>query len=116
MPGLPGGKVGWIADYNDPMTFLDMWVTGNDNNLADWENAEYDRLIGSAAGSGDRAARSELMFEAEKILMDELPVVPIYYYTNPYLKKERVKGVIHLSFAILAESGPMWSKRCLSIF
>lgn len=96
-------RVGWIADYNDPMTFLDMWVTGNDNNLADWENAEYDRLIGSAAGSGDRAARSELVFEAEKILMDELPVVPIYYYTNPYLEKERVKGVIHPSFAILAE-------------
>jgi oligopeptide transport system substrate-binding protein len=96
-------RVGWIADYNDPMTFLDMWVTGNDNNLADWENAEYDRLIGSATGSGDRAVRNGLMFEAEKILMDELPIVPIYYYTNPYLERESVKGVIHPSFGILAE-------------
>jgi oligopeptide transport system substrate-binding protein len=96
-------RVGWIADYNDPMTFLDMWVTGNDNNLADWENAEYDRLIGAAAGEVDRAVRNGLMFEAERILMDQLPVVPVYYYTNPYLERDTVKGVIHPSFAIFAE-------------
>jgi oligopeptide transport system substrate-binding protein len=43
------------------------------------------------------------MFEAERILMDQLPVVPVYYYTNPYLERDTVKGVIHPSFAIFAE-------------
>lgn len=96
-------RVGWIADYNDPMTFLDMWIKGSDNNLAEWENADYDRLIGMAMGTAKGATRSEALFEAEKILMDELPVVPIYYYTNPYLEKETIKDVIHPSFAFYAE-------------
>ncbi|OPZ73300.1 MAG: Dipeptide-binding protein DppE precursor [Firmicutes bacterium ADurb.Bin456] len=96
-------RVGWVADYNDPMTFLDMWVTGSDNNLADWTNARYDQLIDKATRTGDKSARNGLMFEAEKILMDEEPVIPIYYYTNPYLERETIKGVIHPSFAFFAD-------------
>ena len=96
-------RVGWVADYNDPMTFLDMWVTDSDNNLANWANAQYDQLIDKALGAGDRPTRNELMFEAEKILMNEQPVIPIYYYTNPYLERETIKGVIHPSFAFFAD-------------
>ncbi|WP_227765534.1 peptide ABC transporter substrate-binding protein [Zhaonella formicivorans] len=87
-------RAGWGADYTDAMTFLDMWMTGNGNNQTNWGNPEYDRLIKEAKSNPDPAVRIKAMHDAEKILMDEMPIMPIYFYTNVNMYKPWVKGVI----------------------
>lgn len=83
---------GWIADYNDPISFMDMWVTGGGNNDAQYSNPEYDELIRVAKTSADPAVRMKAMHDAEDILMGEAVVAPIYFYTNPYMVKDELKG------------------------
>ncbi|TCL68495.1 oligopeptide transport system substrate-binding protein [Hydrogenispora ethanolica] len=86
-------RAGWLGDYVDPMTFMDMFVTNGGNNQTGWSNAQYDKLIDIAKSTGDQKARMKAMHDAEKILMDEMPIMPIYFYTNPTLMKSYVKGV-----------------------
>jgi oligopeptide transport system substrate-binding protein len=83
---------GWIADYNDPSTFLDMFTTGNDLNQTGWSNIDFDQLIEKANNSLNRAKRTEYLLQAEKILMDEVPVIPIYFYTSKNLVSSKLKG------------------------
>ena len=83
---------GWIADYNDPMTFLDMWVTGGGNNDAGYSNVEYDKYIKEAQKESDPAKRTELLHKAETVLMNDMPVIPIYYYTSVVASNPKVKG------------------------
>ncbi len=85
-------RAGWIGDYLDPNTFLDMWTTGNGNNNSRWSNADYDRLVTEARMMDDEIARMEVMHQLEAILMDEMPIAPIYYYTLPMMIKNYVKG------------------------
>lgn len=85
---------GWIGDYTDPMTFLDMWVTGGGNNDVGFSNAEYDKLVADAKKESDATKRSELLKSAEDILMEEMPVLPIYYYTKVRAWKPEVKGIL----------------------
>lgn len=84
---------GWSGDYVDPMTFLDLWLTGGGNNDAGYSNAEYDALVNQAKAEGDEAKRWELMRKAEDILMEEMPIIPLYYYTKVKAAKPEVKGV-----------------------
>ena len=84
---------GWIGDYSDPMTFLDMWVTGGGNNDCGFSNAEYDNLINDAKVEIDLTKRTEMLRKAEDILMDEMPIIPIYYYTNVRAWNDNVKGI-----------------------
>ena len=83
---------GWVGDYPDPNTFLDCWVTEGGNNDTGWSNAEYDRLIRLAARTADKAERLEVFHRAEAILMEETPILPLYYYTRVFLKHTAVKG------------------------
>ena len=69
-----------------------------DRNCTGWKNAEYDKLINAAVTMTDMAKRAEDMHKAEKILMDEMPVMPIYYYATPYLMQPNVKGVYQSPF------------------
>ncbi len=85
-------RAGWIGDYNDPMTFLDMWVSGNGNNDTGWSNAEYDALIQKASQEADGAKRTELLQQAEELLLTEGPVIPIYWYTNNMLAARQMEG------------------------
>lgn len=84
-------RAGWIGDYPDPNTFLDLYVTGGGNNDLGFSNAEYDNYIKMAASEQDHAKRLEYFRKAEDILMDETAVVPIYYYTNNSLVSPQVK-------------------------
>lgn len=86
-------RAGWIGDYVDPMTFVDLWVTDGSYNDADFRNAEYDALVKEAKGTVDQKIRMENMRKAEKILMENSPVAPIYFYTQPYAQKSYVTGV-----------------------
>ena len=84
---------GWSGDYVDPMTFLDLWVTGGGNNDAGYSNPEYDKLVAEAKSEGDQAKRWEIMKKAEDILMEDMPIIPLYYYTKVKGAKPEVKGV-----------------------
>lgn len=85
-------RAGWIGDYSDPHTFLDMWVTDRGNNETGWSNKQYDNLIAQAASSGDLEKRKEYFAKAEDLLLEDMPVIPIYIYTRKFLKKPEVKG------------------------
>jgi oligopeptide transport system substrate-binding protein len=85
-------RAAWTGDYDDPNSFLDMWLTGGGNNETGWSNPEYDRLIAQAAATADPQQRLEVFQKAEAILIDEMPIIPIYFYTRIYLKRPEVKG------------------------
>jgi oligopeptide transport system substrate-binding protein len=87
-------RLGWLPDYMDPMTFLDMWVTGGGNNDTRFSNKEYDALIEKAKSTADQKVRMEALHKAEDILMEEMPIAPIYFYVDTYMEKDYVKGVV----------------------
>jgi len=77
------GRSSWVGDYNDPNTFLDMFVTGGGNNRTGWSNAEYDALIAEAARTLDEEKRHAIFRRAEEILIsEEAPITPLYYYVG----------------------------------
>lgn len=81
-------RSGWNPDYNDPMTFLDMYVTGSGNNDIGFSNPEFDKLIKEAYIEADPQVRMEKLAAAEQILIgDETAILPIYYYTAVTLLK-----------------------------
>lgn len=87
---------GWIADYNDPMSFLDMWLTGGGNNDAQYSNADYDALIQQAKASADPAERMNLMHQAEDMLVGQDWVVnPLYFYTQKYMLADGIQGMYY---------------------
>ena len=85
-------RAGWIGDYADPNTFLDMFVTGGENNQTGWSNAEYDALIEAARSEADPQKRFEIFRQAETILMTELPIIPMYYYMASELVRPDIGG------------------------
>ena len=85
-------RAAWIGDYVDPNTFLDMFVTGGGNNDTGWSNAAYDQLIRDAARTSNPEARREIFQRAEEILTQEMPIIPIYFYTRVHLLHPSVKG------------------------
>jgi oligopeptide transport system substrate-binding protein len=85
----------WVGDYNDPNTFLDMFVTGGGNNNTGWSNAHYDQLIAAAGRENDREKRFAIFREAEKMLVtDESPICPLYHYVGiQFYDSERLGGI-----------------------
>jgi oligopeptide transport system substrate-binding protein len=84
----------WIGDYNDPSTFLDMFITDGGNNRTGWSNARYDECLRLARQEPDHARRTRLFQEAERILVDdEMPIVPLYHAVYTYLVRPGVEGV-----------------------
>ena len=85
-------RSGWIADYEDPNVFLEIWETGNGNNDTLWSSPEYDRLLHASLLAKDDVERYAIYQKMDAILVDECPVIPIYYYTRIYLLNPKVKG------------------------
>lgn len=86
-------RAGWIGDYVDPNSFLDMLLCNGGNNRTGWCNTEYDRLIADVAPTvKTHAERLAVFGRAEKLLIDELPVIPIYTYTSVNLVNPSVKN------------------------
>jgi len=83
---------GWLSDYNDPISMLDMWITGGGNNDAQWSNAQYDELISKVKSSTNPEERFKMMHEAEDIIFDESMLCPIYYYVDLFLLNQKVEG------------------------
>lgn len=97
------GGMSWLGDYNDPMTFFDMFTTGNENNNGKWSNAEYDKLIEDIGNEKDANKRLEMYQKAEKILLiDDCAIMPIFYRQNNTFVHNYVKKIMQPSF------GPDW--------
>ena len=98
---------GWLGDYNDPISFLDMWVSGSGNNDCQFGKGEhasydgydgktwaesYDAIIAEVKSSSDANKRFELMHDAEDILMESGAICPIYYYTDIFMCSDKIDG------------------------
>jgi oligopeptide transport system substrate-binding protein len=85
-------RAGWIADYNDPASFLEIFTSTAGTNYSGWSNARYDQLFAQASEERNATKRWALLREAEETLLGEVPVLPIYLSTRVYLKSPRVQG------------------------
>lgn len=88
------GRIGWTGKFNDAMTYLGIFETAETgNNDTGWEDPAYTELISLATSELDEAKRLEYLKEAEAILMDAMPIIPIYFYSNDYVQKPEVQGM-----------------------
>ena len=83
---------GWVGDYLDPYTFLSLYETDGENNNTGFSNAEYDRLLKQATREPDPDKRFRILEQCERILMDELPILPLYFYVSKNMVKTHVRG------------------------
>ena len=86
-------RSGWIGDYLDPMTMLDLWVTGGSKNDSNFSDPEFDRLIASAKAPTDLEERWQDLLDAEKILTTEQPTLPLYFNKMRYVVNPEITGV-----------------------
>ena len=93
---------GWIGDYMDPSTFMDIFTSGNGQNNAKYSNPEYDKLISAARKETDPEKRIQIFHDAEKLLMDDAAIAPLYFYTEPIVISPKLQGVVNskLGFVI----------------
>ena len=84
---------GWIADYADPTSFLDLFIGGSLLNNTFYENANFNMLMKSVEISSG-SARMELLEQAEAQLMKDMPVIPLYYYVSRHLVRPRITGFV----------------------
>ena len=90
------GLTRWGPDYADPMTYLGMWVTNNSNNYGLWSNADYDKMIAECTTgdlASDQTGRWAKLKEAEKIVMDQAVIMPLYTQANANMIKSNVQGI-----------------------
>ena len=87
-------RSGWIGDYNDAYTFAELMYSTNAQNDSGWVNPEYDRLLDTAALERDPEQRAQLMQAAERILLEEAPIIPLYFYVSKHLIKPWVGGYV----------------------
>lgn len=88
------GRLGWAADYNDAYSFLEMYNSPtNGNNQTGWSNEEYTKILEASTTETDAAKRTELLLQAEEIIMDDMPVAPVYYQTNLFIKSDDVENM-----------------------
>jgi oligopeptide transport system substrate-binding protein len=86
-------RAGWIGDYSDPQNFLFLFESDNLGfNYPRWENAEYDALMEKAAQTADLEERAGILKQAEELLLKELPIIPILYYSSRALVSDKLKG------------------------
>lgn len=88
---------GWGLDYNDPNTFLDLWVTDGGNNQTGFSNERYDELIDLAAKETDLEKRESYFIECEQIIADQLPIGPAFWRAPSYACSDKIKGGMHRS-------------------
>lgn len=83
----------WFGDYLDPSTFLDMFTTGSGQNRTGWSNPEYDRLVRAAAAEPDNRTRYRLLSAGERILCEQFPILPLYYWRGAVLIRPELDGL-----------------------
>jgi len=105
---------GWVPDYADPMTFVDLYTSWNQNNYGAYRNARYDSLVRDAQLTADPKARMDALAAAEEIALHDLVVLPLYEAAMVYLQSPRVEGIVRrrigpdpdLTHAFIVDEGP----------
>ena len=86
--------LGWVADYPDSHSFMNVFTSTSESNYSGWTNKTYDALVESAASTLDEAARANLYFQAQKLLLnDEAVIMPLFYSSHQALVKPDLRGV-----------------------
>lgn len=92
------GRMGWIGDVNDPIHFLELYKYADDHiyggNETQWEHPLYQELLDKASFASEKKEREKMLMEAERFLMEEMPIIPLFYISFNYLKKDRVCNFI----------------------
>ncbi|MCH1554066.1 MAG: peptide ABC transporter substrate-binding protein, partial [Luminiphilus sp.] len=85
---------GWIGDYVDANNFLDLFLTDGGNNNTGYSDPVYDDIIlNRAPKAKSREERYQLFYDAEKMMLEEMPIIPIYTYTSKHLVHPSVEGI-----------------------
>lgn len=84
---------GWSLDYNDAMSYLDLWLTGGGNNHGGYSNAEYDKLVQDAYMEADVEKRTQMLVDAEKILAEDAAIGLTYWRSRDYICSDKLTGV-----------------------
>jgi oligopeptide transport system substrate-binding protein len=103
-------SAGWGPDYADPMTFADLFASWNENNRGKWKNATYDALIRKAQSTTNATIRMDSMAAAERILLEEQPILPTYERSVIYTHSERVSGIIRRSVGADPDLSEAWAR------
>jgi len=86
-------ELGWVADYPDPHNFLDiLFYTGGENNIFEYSNPSLDALLDQAAIEQNEAVRLAMYQQAEQLVVDDAPCLPLFHIANYILVKPYVKG------------------------
>jgi oligopeptide transport system substrate-binding protein len=85
-------RLSWVGDYNDPYTFLQYFKTGFGINLPRYSSAAYDALLEEASRQTDASKRRTLLEQAERAMLADHPMIPLYYYVNKHLVKPELEG------------------------
>ncbi|WFU07812.1 peptide ABC transporter substrate-binding protein [Rhizobium sp. CB3090] len=88
------GRAGWLADYNDPINFLNLLSTGVEMNYGRWSNPDYDTLIKRGNEQTDLKKRAEIYKKAEQLALDDSAAIPIYYYVSQNIVAPKVQGFV----------------------
>lgn len=84
----------FLYDYADPVNALESFITGSSMNRTAWSNKKYDKLIADAKSEEDSAKRWDLLQQAEKLLIEEAPIVPVHFYNQLSVQKPSVTGIV----------------------
>ncbi|NMD70794.1 peptide ABC transporter substrate-binding protein [Bacillus sp. DNRA2] len=88
------GRLGWLGDFNDAINFLELYRDKDGgNNDTGWESQEFKDLLAKSQTEGNAEKRQQLLKDAEAVFMEDMPVAPIYFYTNTWVQKDNLKGV-----------------------
>ncbi|HEX8044610.1 peptide ABC transporter substrate-binding protein [Rhizobium sp.] len=88
------GRAGWLADYNDPINFLNLLSTGVEMNYGRWSNPQFDALIKQGNAEIDLKKRAEIYKQAEQLALDDSAAIPIYYYVSQNIVAPKVEGFV----------------------
>ncbi|HEU4964177.1 MAG TPA: peptide ABC transporter substrate-binding protein, partial [Bacilli bacterium] len=92
---------GWIGDYLDPMSMLEIWTSDHPYNLSGYASEEFDQRILQSHVEQDSERRTVLLQQAEALLLRDAPLIPIYQYMQPLLKQKGIKGIACSPFGLL---------------
>lgn len=87
------GRLGWLGSINDASNFLNIFETDGGSNYSKWVDEKYAKLLEKSRTITDPAKRKKVLRNAEQILIDDMPIAPIYFYTNVWLNKDYVKNI-----------------------
>ncbi|OPZ09081.1 MAG: Oligopeptide-binding protein OppA precursor [candidate division BRC1 bacterium ADurb.BinA292] len=89
-------RAGWVADFPDPLNFLEIFASDSDTNDSFWRDPAYDALLFQARAETDPDTREAILRQADLYLIEQMPIVPIYIYSTPYLRDPALEG-FHLN-------------------